>query len=129
MQTLNLFAQTASNSSDNTSSIVIGVILALIGIVALWRVFQKASQPGWAAIIPLYNVYIILKIAGRPGWWLILYLIPFVNALVHIVVSIDLAKTFGKSSAFGFFGLWLFSLIGFLVLGFGDAKYQGAAKR
>jgi len=127
MQTLTLFAQTASNSSDNTSNVVIGFILALIGVVALWRVFQKASQPGWAAIIPLYNMYVVLKVAGRPGWWLILYLIPLVNVIVHIVVSIDLAKAFGKSAAFGFFGLGLFSVIGYLILGFGDAKYQGAA--
>jgi len=126
MQTLTLFAQATSKSSDSSASIAVGIIIAVIGIVALWRVFQKAGRPGWAAIIPLYNVYIMLKMAGRPGWWLILYLIPIIGLIVHIVVSIDLAKAFGKSGAFGFFGLWLFSIIGYLVLAFGDAKYKGA---
>ena len=51
----------------------------VVVIVGFWKVFEKAGQPGWAAIVPLYNAYILLKIAGRPGWWLLLFMIPFVN--------------------------------------------------
>lgn len=87
--------------------------------------FKKAGHPGWAAIIPIYNIYILLKIAGRPGWWLLLLLIPFVNFVVYIVIALDVAKNFGQSPIFGIIGLWLFSFIGYLILGFGDAKYVG----
>lgn len=48
-------------------------------IIAMWRIFTKAGQPGWAAIIPFYNIYVLMKVVGRPGWWLILFLIPLVN--------------------------------------------------
>ncbi len=53
----------------------------------MWKMFSKAGQPGWASIIPLYNVYIMCKIAGRPGWWLLLFLIPLVNLIIAIIVT------------------------------------------
>ena len=94
-------------------------------IASVWKVFEKAGQPGWAAIIPFYNFYVILKIVGRPGWWLILLLIPLVNFVIAIIVYIDLAKSFGKSTGFGI-GLVFLGFIFFPILGFGDAQYQGA---
>jgi hypothetical protein len=103
------------------------LVFWLAAIVALWKVFVKAGQPGWAAIVPFYNVYVLLKVAGRPGWWLLLFLIPVVNWVISIVVSIDVAKAFGKDVVFGVIGLWLFSFIGYLMLGFGDATYKGPA--
>jgi len=120
-------------NTDNSNGMAFGWVimslaLALLYIAALWRVFEKAKQSGWKAIIPFYNIYIMLKIVGRPGWWLLLYLIPVVNIFVHIVVSLDLAKAFGKSATFGIFGLWLFSFIGYVILGFGEAQYKGAPK-
>jgi len=118
---------TTNNMSPTTWLAV--VALGLLGIIAFWRVFQKAHRPGWAAIIPFYNMYTLLKVAGRPGWWLILYFIPIVNIIVHIVVSVDVAKAFGKSAAFGVIGLWLFSVLGYLILGFGSAQYKGVPKR
>ncbi len=109
------------------SPVVVIIYLAIIVLMvaALWRVFTKAGRPGWAAIIPIYNIYVLLKVAGRPGWWVILFLIPLVNLVVSIIVSIDVAKAFGKGGAFGFFGLWLFSVIGYPILGFGKARYLG----
>jgi len=104
-----------------------GIVFGILFIVALWKTFTKAGQPGWAAIIPFYNVYIMLKVAGRPGWWLIWYIIPLVNIVVSLIVSLDIAKSFRKSGVFGFFGLWLFNIIGYLILGFGSATYQGPA--
>lgn len=106
---------------------VIGLIAAVIGIVVWWRIFTKAGQPGWAAIIPFYNVYVMLKLIGRPGWWLLLFFIPIVNLVLSIVVAIDLARSFGKGTAFGLIGLWLFSIIGQLILAFGSAQYRGPA--
>ncbi|HEY2679727.1 MAG TPA: DUF5684 domain-containing protein [Candidatus Udaeobacter sp.] len=93
-------------------------------IVACWKIFTKAGQPGWASIIPIYNWYILCKIVGRPGWWVILLLIPFVNFIIGIILCIDLAKSFGKGVGFGI-GLVLLSVIFFPILGFGSAQYQG----
>lgn len=101
----------------------ISLIIWVISIVAYWRVFEKAGKPGWAAIVPIYNIYVLVKIAGRPGWWLLLLLIPFVNVVIWLVLALDVAKAFGKSVLFGVVGLWLFSLIGYMILGFGNAKY------
>ena len=54
----------------------------VVVIIGFWKVFEKAGQPGWAAIVPLYNAYILLKIIGRPAWWLLLFMIPFVNIVL-----------------------------------------------
>lgn len=116
--------------SDGAGALLLFIVVALciVFIAACWRTFQKAKKPGWNSIIPLYNTYVLLKIVGRPGWWLLWYFVPVVNAIVHLIVSIDLAKTFRKGVAFGVFGLWLFP-IGYLILGFGSAKYKGVPKR
>jgi Family of unknown function (DUF5684) len=98
----------------------------ILMIAACWKIFTKAGQPGWAAIIPIYNWYILCKIVGRPGWWVILLLIPFVNFIVGIILCIDLAKSFGKGVGFGI-GLILLGIIFFPILGFGSAEYQGPA--
>lgn len=103
---------------------VIALILAVILIIAWWKVFTKAGQPGWACLIPIYNLYILLKIAGKPGWWIVLYLIPIVNFVITIIVSIAVANSFGKSALFGI-GLAFLPFIFYLILGFGNAKYVG----
>lgn len=102
------------------------IYLALIVLViaGMWKVFSKAGQPGWAAIIPIYNLYVLLKIVGRPVWWIILFLIPFVNFIMAIVVAIDLAKSFGKGAGLGIV-IALLPFIGYPVLGFGSAAYAG----
>jgi hypothetical protein len=66
--------------------------IVILLIAAMWKVFSKAGQPGWAAIIPIYNIYVLCKVAGRPGWWLLLMLIPFVNFVIAIILCIDIAK-------------------------------------
>jgi uncharacterized membrane protein YhaH (DUF805 family) len=95
-------------------------------IAACWKIFTKAGKPGWAAIIPIYNWYILCKIVGRPGWWIILLLIPFINFIIGIILCVDLAKSFGKGVGFGI-GLILLGIIFFPILGFGSAQYQGPA--
>jgi Family of unknown function (DUF5684) len=100
--------------------------VTILMIAACWKVFTKAGQPGWAAIIPIYNWYILCKIVGRPGWWVILFFIPFINFIIGIIVCIDLAKSFGKGVGFAI-GLILLGVIFFPILGFGSAQYQGPA--
>jgi hypothetical protein len=89
--------------------------------------FEKAGYPGWGVLIPIYNAYILVKIAGRPGWWVILLFIPLINIAIAIVVSIDVAKAFGQSALFGFILIFLLGGIGYLILGFGNYQYQGRA--
>ena len=124
----------------DTSTAVTGGLLAMAGtmmivvvaimvvfIIGVWKVFVKAGQPGWAVLIPFYNAYILLKIAGRPGWWIVLFLIPLVNIAIGVIVAIDLAKAFGQSALFGVVLLFLLGGIGYLVLGFGNYRYVGPA--
>ena len=99
-------------------------VVILLLIAAIWKVFSKAGQPGWAAIIPIYNIYVMCKVAGRPGWWLLLMLIPFVNLIIAIILNVDIAKRFGKGIGFAI-GMILLPFIFWPILGFGSAQYQG----
>ncbi|MBC6447536.1 DUF5684 domain-containing protein [Actinokineospora xionganensis] len=110
--------------SESTAYTVVSLVLSIIAIAGLWMVFKKAGRPGWWAIVPIVNLFVTIKIAGRAGWWILLFLIPVVNIVIAVIVAIDLAKKFGKSTAFGVVGLFLFPFIGAPMLGFGDARYQ-----
>ena len=104
---------------------------ALIGVVmiaAMWKIFTKAGKPGWASIIPIYNVIVLLDIAGKPAWWLILFLIPIVNFVMLILTYVALADKFGKGGGFAV-GLIFLGIVFFPILGFGGAQYQGAVAK
>lgn len=105
-------------------AMILWLAIAVLMIASMWKVFTKAGEPGWAAIVPIYNIIVLLKIAGRPIWWIILLLIPVVNIVVLILVSIDIAKRFGKGTGFGI-GLALLGIIFYPILAFGDARYSG----
>ena len=120
-------------AQNNAGGAIFGLIIVVIYIAILvlifagmWKMFVKAGQPGWAAIIPFYNAYILLKIVGRPVWWLILMLIPIVSIIVWIVLVMDIAKSFGRGMGTAI-GLFFLSFIFIPILGFGDAEYQGPA--
>jgi hypothetical protein len=110
---------------DNMYSIIY-VAIVIIVIVAYWKIFEKAGQPGWAAIIPIYNIIVLLQIVGKPIWWFILMLIPVINIIFAIWVINLLSKSFGKDVGFTI-GILLLPFIFIPILGFGDAKYQGPA--
>ena len=118
------YSYSSEGKPPSPLSMIVGLLIALLLIVAMWKVFTKAGQPGWASIIPIYNLYIWCKIVGRPGWWIILLLIPLVNIIVGIILCIDMAKSFGKGGGFGI-GLALLGIIFWPILGFGSAQYQG----
>ena len=105
----------------------IGVVVAIM-IAAMWKVFEKAGKPGWAAIIPIYNYMILLEIVGKPWWWLLLMIIPLVNIVFAIIMYVELAKSFGKGAGFAV-GLIFLGIIFFPILGFGDARYIGPGGR
>ncbi|MDQ6756034.1 MAG: DUF5684 domain-containing protein [Bacteroidota bacterium] len=99
-------------------------ILLIIVIASYWKIFTKAGVAGWKAIIPIYNWYVLLKIVGKPGWWLILFFIPIVNIVFIIWTYNMLSKSFGKDEAFTV-GLILLGIVFFPILAFGSAKYLG----
>jgi hypothetical protein len=105
---------------------IVYLALVVLVIASMWKIFVKAGEPGWAAIIPIYNLVVLLKIAGRPIWWIVLCLIPFVNLIVFILISIDVARKFGKGTGFGI-GLALLGFIFYPMLAFSDAQYNPAA--
>lgn len=92
------------------------IIITVLMIIALWKIFVKAGKPGWASIVPVYNIWITFEIVGYQGWWSILSLILFVN--------FKIAKAFGKSDLFGVLNV-LFPYVGLLILGFGKAQFVG----
>jgi len=104
---------------------LIWLAVAILMIVAMWKVFVKAGQPGWASIIPIYNAYVFLKIAGKPGWWLIiLLLVPVLNIIFYIIALAAFAQNFGKGVGF-VVGLILLPVIFYPILAFSDARYIG----
>jgi hypothetical protein len=98
--------------------------LVIFIIASMWTIFTKAGQPGWAAIIPIYNMIVLLKIVGKPTWWIVLFLIPVVNYVFIIWTYNMLSKSFGKEEGFTV-GLILLGIVFFPILAFGDAKYLG----
>jgi hypothetical protein len=117
-----LIAQEGGGGGGFLGSLIFLAILVAV-IAGFWKTFTKAGKPGWGAIIPIYNVILLLEIAGRPIWWILLMLIPVVNFVVAIIVSIDVAKNFGKGAGFGL-GLAFLGFIFYPILGFGDAQYR-----
>jgi len=113
-------------SSGGASAIVMVIYLAVIVlmIVSMWKVFTKAGQPGWACIVPIYNIIVMLQIADKPLWWIILFFIPIANIIIPIMVNIAIAEKFGKGTGFGI-GLAFLGFIFFPILAFGDAQYSG----
>jgi hypothetical protein len=105
--------------------VIICLIIVVLVIAGVWRTFSKAGQPGWAAIIPIYNTYVLTEVGGSGILWFILMLVPFVNIIAAFKVCIDVAKKFGKGTGFGVC-LALFGFVCFPILGFGSATYQGA---
>lgn len=111
--------------------IVISLVVYVLMVVAMWRMFTKANKPGWAALIPIYNMVVLYQIAGLNPWLLLLYIIPFVNFIASIVLAImlciNLSKAFGKSSGFAV-GLIFLNTIFMLILGLGNSEYVGLHK-
>ncbi len=108
--------------------IVYSAIIVLM-IVSLWKIFEKAGKPGWACIIPIYNIIVMLEIVGKPWWWLLLIMfVPLVNLVLIIWVINLLSKSFGKDEGFTI-GLIFLGFIFFPILGLGEAQYVGPASR
>lgn len=101
------------------------LIIAVVMVVAMWKVFIKAGRPGWAAIIPIYNTIVLLEIAGRPAWWVLLILfVPFANIILLFIAYVDIAKKFGKDAVWGVVMLGILGIVGWPMLAFGKDTFQ-----
>ena len=103
---------------------VVVLALTIVVLAGFWKTFEKAGEPGWAAIVPIYNLYVLVKISGNAWWWVILFFVPVLNFLATVKISINLAGKFNRGVLFGL-GLALLSFIFYPVLGFGSYQYQG----
>lgn len=109
-------------------SYIITLAISVFLIVCMWKIFVKAGKPGWAALVPIYNVYMEFEIVYGNGLKFLLLLIPFANIFFMIKLMFDLAKVFGKGVGFGFL-LWFVGIVGYPLLAFGDATYQGPIQK
>ncbi len=128
---MNLVTQTwsvlAQSGGQGGMPAVVGILYLVVGILTIaggWKAFVKAGKPGWAILVPIYNVIVMLEIAGKPLWWILLLLVPVVNFIITIVVMISIAEKFGKGAGFGV-GMAFLPFVFWPMLGFGSAEYQG----
>ena len=105
------------------TSLFVQLIVAALLIISLWIIYQKANKPGWAVIIPIYNLLVFLEIVKKPWWWLFLMMIPVVNIVIAILITHQLSLSFCKGAGFTI-GLLFLPFIFYPILAFGDAKYQ-----
>lgn len=108
-------------------SVIFSLFIAIISIVAMWKIFEKAGKPGWASIIPIYNLVVMFQICGMNPWLILLNFVPFVNILaasiLSIIMNVKLAEKFGKGVGFAI-GLIFFNFIFTLILAFGNSEYE-----
>ena len=109
-------------SSPVTS--IISLALGVLLIVSMWMIFKKAGKPGWAAIVPFYNIYVEYEITWGSGWRFLMLLIPFYNIILAIQTQVKLAKAFGKGGGFAV-GLIFLPYVFQPILAFSDAAYLG----
>ena len=113
---------------DDFVSVIFGILVIAVCvamIAGMWKVFVKAGQPGWGCLVPIYNVILLLGMAGKPTWWIVLFLIPIVSLVAAVLVSIEIAKKFGQGTGYGL-GLAFLPMFFYPMLGFGSAQFQGA---
>jgi hypothetical protein len=133
-----------AQASGNNEAAALGLIMAMIAgfgmillagyvvvLIGMWKVFTKAGQPGWAVLIPFYNIIVLLRVAGLPWYWVFavfLPIIPILGVLAYMVLAVmclhRISTRFGQGVGFTI-GLTLLSPIFFLILGFGSSKYVG----
>jgi len=123
-----LFFQDAPVNSAAAQGVAMGLLVVWAAVLVFtiavgWKIFAKAGQPGWAILVPIYNMIVAVKVMGKPGWWFLLMLIPGVNA---ILAGLMMAKVFGKGTGFAL-GLIFLSPIFYPILAFGNAQYQPQA--
>jgi uncharacterized membrane protein YhaH (DUF805 family) len=119
----------ADSASTGTSFYAFGLIALgyVLYCFPLALVFKKAGETPWTAFIPILNIFVLCKTAGRPGWWVILYFIPIVGFIVSIVVYYDVAQAFEHGAGFTI-GLVLLPWVFLFILAMGKDRYRRPAR-
>jgi hypothetical protein len=112
----------ATTGFSTTTWLILCAVI-IFEVASMWKVFTKAGQPGWASLIPIYNGIVMLQIAGKPVWWILLYFIPLVNIVVACIVMHNISKNFGHGTGFTL-GLIFLGGIFIPILAWGDSEYQ-----
>lgn len=109
---------------NSPATTAIGIVVCVLLIIAQWKMFEKAGEGGWKSLIPIYNLYTLVKIIDGNGVKFLLFFIPIVNVIYGIIFCVRMASAFGKGLGFAI-GLMIFPNIFQLILGFGGARYHG----
>lgn len=117
MHTASLLLQAAASDAPaaDTTATLVAIVILVLTIAAMWRVFQRAGQPGWAVVVPIYNAVVLMRVARLSAWWVLLLVVPLVNLVVLLVAAVGVAHRFERSAAFGF-GLWLLPFVFYPLL-------------
>ncbi len=127
----------SSNSSDASLALFAGLgivylfcfllvfIVSVLALIAMWKIFKKAGKPGWAAIIPVYNIWVLCEILFNNNiLWFVLFILAPTSAVAMIVSCLALAKAYGKGIGFGVLTIFI-PIVGYCILAFSDAQYTG----
>ena len=124
------FAQQSSGSAAAAGaagiSTLVSLAIAILEVVAIWRLFSRAGQPGWASIIPIYNTIVMLHVTGKSGWWLLGLFVPLLNIFVYCRMMVNMAQVFGRGVGFGIGNIFL-PFIFLPILAFSNSPYVGPA--
>ena len=108
---------------------LLSLAIFLVIIAGMWKLFEKAGKPGWASLIPIYNVIVMMEITGKPTWHIILFLIPFANLYVAITLSISFCRSYGKFGIGNYLFYIFLSFIAVPIWGFSsDTRYLGPSE-
>jgi len=126
--TIPVFAQTASDfasqqaatTMSSTASLMILAFVLLV-LISMWRVYERAGEPGWAILIPIYNTYVLTRIGRVSGWWVLAMFVPLLNVVALFVISIGVAERFNRGAGFGI-GLTILPFIFYPMLAWGDGQ-------
>jgi hypothetical protein len=110
----------------NIITYIIAIAVIVFYVATGWKIFVKAGKPGWAILIPIYNLIVYLKIVNKPLWWILLLLIPLVNIIIMILLLVEFLKAFDKPSWHVIPAL-LIGFIYFPILAFGKAEFKGVS--
>lgn len=119
-------AATAALGGFFLVTMIITLVITLIVVISMWRLFTKAGKPGWAAIVPIYNIIVMLEIAGKPLWWVIMFFLPIANVVFTILTYIDFAKAYGKDALWGVLLAFFTPIVAPIMAFSKNTQYVGA---
>lgn len=113
----------ATNRGATAGQVSLALLYLAPKVLGQWKIFEKAGLPPWGAVIPIYNLILLIRVAQKPAWWLLLYIIPLINLFPVVLVPLGVARNFGKTGLFAA-GLIFLGSIFYPILGFGVSEYH-----